>query len=273
MLRESFYPQPLGRNVYGRADTLERMTAPNVRRHIVDNLTPHGAIIGVAGDIDWNAFCDLAQRHLGDWQAKPPDPIATRPAKGGVTHVQKPTAQVHIAMAFAATPISDPRYYAARLAEMVLSGGMGSRLFTEVREKLGLVYHVSMRYHSLKGHAGMFAYAGTTPQKANETFEVTVREIRKLRQGVTAEEMARARTQLKSAMVMQGESTTARSGAIAGDWYHLHKLRSLSELSVAVDAVKADEVIAYCDQFPPDNLTILYIGPDKLNVGANATGQ
>jgi predicted Zn-dependent peptidase len=267
MLRESFYPQPLGRNVYGRTEALERMTAADVRRHVAHNLTPRGAIIGVAGDIDWDSFCDLVERHLGSWKATAPAPIVPRPAKGGVTHIEKPTAQAHIALAFAATPIADPRYYAARMAEMVLSGGMSSRLFTEVREKLGLVYHVSMRYHSLKGHAGMFVYAGTTPQKAQETLDVTVREIRKLHQGVTTEEMARARTQLKSSMVMQGESTSARSGAIASDWYHLRKLRSLAELSAAVDAVKADEVIAYCNQFPPDNLTVLYIGPDKLNVG------
>lgn len=268
MLRESFYPAPLGRNIYGREETLERMTAADVRRHIADNFTPKGAIIAVAGDIDWDSFCDLAQQHFGSWTATPRAAVTPRPAKGGVTHIQKPTAQVHIALAFAATPIGDPRYYSARLAEMVLSGGMSSRLFTEVREKLGLVYHVSMRYHSLKEHAGMFVYAGTTPQKAQETLKVVVREIRKLHQGVTAEEMARARTQLKTAIVMQGESTSARSGAIASDWYLLRRLRSLAELSAAIDAVKAEEVVSYCNQFPPENLTLLYIGPDELKVGS-----
>ena len=267
MLRENFYPSPLGRNVYGHPDTLEHMDAGGVRRHIAENLTPRGAIIAAAGNIDWDAFSGQVEELFGDWPAGAPTAVAPRPAANGVTHVQKPTSQVHIALAYKATPISDPRYYAARMAEMVLSGGMSSRLFMEVREKLGLVYHVSMRYHSLKEHAGMFAYVGTTPEKAQQTFDVMLRELRKLSQGVSPEEMARARTQLKSSMVMQGESTSSRSSAMASDWYHLRRLRSLADVSAAVDAVTAEEVIEYCRQLPPDELTVLYIGPDKLNIG------
>jgi predicted Zn-dependent peptidase len=146
---------------------------------------------------------------------------------------------------------------------MVLSGGMGARLFTEVREKRGLVYAVIARYHCLKGHAGMFVYAGTTPERAQETLEVTVAEVRRLAEGIEDAEVERARTQLKSALIMQGESTSARSDALAADYYYLRRLRSLEEISTAVDAVSPSDVLAYVKAFPAQKLTVLTVGPQE----------
>ena len=207
--------------------------------------TPAVAILGVAGRFDWDQLCETVQRGFGEWRGAAPRPPQVAPAAGGAVHLTKPSAQVHIAMAHPAVPMAHPQYYAARLAEAVLSGGMSSRLFTEVREKRGLVYHVSCRYHHLKAHAGMFTYAAAIPAKAQATLEVTAGEIRRLAEGIEEEEMARARIQLKSALVMMGESTAARAGAMASDWYHLGRLRSLHEISAAIDGVSREAVLAY----------------------------
>ncbi|MCL2700232.1 MAG: insulinase family protein [Phycisphaerae bacterium] len=266
LLRERFYPHPLGRNVLGHADCLAVMQPADVRRHARAAMTPAKAILAVAGNIDWDRFVSLATQLFGDWQAAPAKPVDIAAQPRGETHIQKDTAQTHIAMAHASVTVRHPMYYAARVAEIVLSGGMSSRLFTEVREKRGLVYGVSSRYHSLKDYAGMFTYAGTRPEVAQTTFDVTVGEIRRLAEGVTADEMARARTQLKAALIMQGESTGARAGAIAADYYHLGRLRSLDEIAAAIEHVTADEVAEYQKAFPPDNLTVLVLGPEPVEI-------
>ena len=140
-------------------------------------------MLAVAGKFDWSQLCDQIDKCFGDWVCPPLDkPAITKPVNG-VTQIQKDSAQSHIAIAHKAANVGDANYYAARLAETVLSGGMSGRLFTEVREKRGLVYHVSSRYHSLKGHAGMFTYAGTTPEKAQQTLVVDV-EPQGLRRGI-----------------------------------------------------------------------------------------
>lgn len=265
LLREHFYPHPLGRCVYGTAESLQTMTPDGVREYYRQTATPHGMILAVAGSFDWDAFCRLAESLFGDWTAPPAPTVNTQPQTSRVTHLEKDSAQTHITLAHKSVPFDHPQYYAARLAETVLSGGMSSRLFTEVREKRGLVYHVSTRYHSLKEHAGLFTYAGTTPAKAQETFDVTVGELRRLGEGITEEELARARVQLKSGQVMQGESTEARSGAIAGDYYRLGRLRGLQELCDAIDAVTLDDVMAYLSAFPAKNFTVLTIGPAPVN--------
>ena len=264
-LREKFYPDPLGRGLYGSAESLAAITAESLRSHAAARMTPSGSIISVAGSFDYDQLCDQVAQHLGDWSGQaPPDVQTTDPARG-VTHIAKDSAQAHIALAHETVTLSDDQYYAARLAATVLSGGMSSRLFTEVREKRGLVYHVSASYHSLKDHAGMFTYAGTVPPKAQETLEVTVGELRRVAQDITDAELAKAKTQLKSSLVMQGESTGSRAGALASDYYHLKRLRSLTEIADAVDAVSVDQVREHLVQWPAKDFVMLVIGPEPLD--------
>ncbi len=267
LLREKFYPFPLGRCVYGTAESLGSLTPGAVRGHVKSRLSPRGAILAVAGNFDWNQLVEQAEGLFGGWRSAAPPPVRARHPLGGVTHVRKESAQEHIALAHKAVPISGRRYFPARLAETVLSRGMSSRLFTEVREKRGLVYHVSSSYHSLKDHAGMFTYAGTRPEVAQQTFDVTAGELRRLGDGVEPDEMARARTQLKSSLIMQGESTSARAGALAGDWYHLRRLRGLRELSNEIDKVTAAEVLDYLHEYPASDFTVLVVGPQEIKTG------
>ena len=99
-------------------------------------------------------------------------------------------------------------------AVSVLSGGMSARLFTEVREKRGLCYAVAARYHCLKEAAGISCYAGTTPEKAQETIDVIMAEFNRLSEGISEEEIQRAKTGLKSALILQSESSSSRAGGI-----------------------------------------------------------
>ena len=268
MIRDRFYPCPLGRSPLGTRESLQATTAEQLREHVKTHLTPRKALMAVAGKFDWDALVEAVGEHFGDWAGGPPPDVTITDAQRGIEHVTKPTAQVQITLAYPAATVNHPRYYAARVAQMVLSGGMSSRLFTEVREKRALVYSILARYHSLKDHAGMFVYAGTAPERAQETLDVTVAELRRLAEGVTEAELARAKTQLRSALIMQGESTGARSEALVGDWYHLRRLRPLEELSAAVEAVTAEDVIEYVRAFPAAGLTVLTIGPEELDTSA-----
>jgi len=270
LIREKFYPPPLGRNPLGRAEALATIRADGLGEHLRRHLTPVGTILAVAGAFDWNVLRQVVGDLLADWRGEPAPAVATGTAAGGRTHVTKPTAQAQITLAYAAPTAADPGYYAARVGQMVLSGGMSSRLFTEVREKRSLVYAVQARYHSLKTRAGIFVYAGTTPARAAETTEVVVGELRKLPEGVGEDELARARTQLKSALVMQGESTSARADALAQDWHHLRRLRSLSEIAGAIDAVTVEDVLEGARSHPAEELTMLTIGPEPIGGGAGA---
>jgi predicted Zn-dependent peptidase len=263
LLRENFYPYPLGRNPLGTKDTLSALDSHRLRTHVQAHLTPANTLLAVAGQFDWGQLVETVGTHLGDWQGGQPAQVATRAPLGGVGHIEKPSAQVQITLAYPAATVNHATYYWCRLAQTVLSGGMSSRLFTEVREKRGLVYAIAAQYHSLKEHAGIFVYAGTTPEHVQETLEVTVEVLRGLSDGIDEEELARARVQLRSALVMQGESTSARADALAGDYYHLGRLRHLEEISAAIEGVRRDQVAQYARMFPAERFTALTIGPKQ----------
>ncbi len=265
LLYEKFYPFPLGRCIYGTVESLKSMTPTTIREHAAASFSPDGTILAVAGNFEWEQFRDVAAELFGDWSSGSPHPANTRPAQNGVTHVEKESAQTHIALAHPSVPPCDDHYYSARMAEAVLSCGMSGRLFTEVREKRGLAYHVSCCYHSLKDHAGFFTYAGTRPDLAQKTFDVTVLELRRLEEGIEDHELDRARTQLKSALVMQGESTAARSESMISDWYHLRRLRGLKEISEAIDGVSRTDVLEYLRDYPAKDFVVLTLGPQALD--------
>jgi predicted Zn-dependent peptidase len=144
---------------------------------------------------------------------------------------------------------------------------MSSRLFTEVREKRGLCYAVGSRYHCLKGHAGVLCYAGTTPDKAQETLDVVMGEFGRLAEGVTDDEVQRARVGLKSSLIMGSESTSARAGAIAADWHLLGRVRSMDEIKDALEKLSTVGVCRAAEKHRFGDFTVVTIGPRQINTG------
>src|SRR5678816_1997607 len=123
-------------------------------------------------------------------------------------HEPQQSEQTHIGIAYASLPETHDDYYTLRLAMEVLSGGMSGRLFTEVREKRGLVYNVWAGYSSLKGSGSILGYAGTSNDRAQATLDCFMTELHRLSDGVTQPELDRAKTGLKASTIMQGESTS-----------------------------------------------------------------
>ena len=269
-LAERFYPAPFGRCIYGSDESLASLAAAPLRDAWRRVCRPEGTILAVAGAFDWPAVCEQAERLFGGWTGRPLAEHVLSPAPRGVLQLTKDTAQTHIGLAHAAPPIGHRCYYASRLAETVLSGGAGSRLHTEVREKRGLAYHVASHYHGLKGMAGMFTYAAATPPLAEQTFELVVAEIRRLGEGASDEELTRARTQLKSALIMQNEATGARAAALASDWFHLRRVRTFEEIARAVEAVSAGDVVECLREFPAADFAVVTIGPEALDTSGIA---
>jgi predicted Zn-dependent peptidase len=143
---------------------------------------------------------------------------------------------------------------------------MSGRLFTEVREKRGLVYNVWAGYSSLKGLGSIFGYAGTSNERAQATLDCFIHELFRLQEGVTADELQRAKTGLKASTIMQGESTSARAGAIAHDWFMRGRLRTLDEIKDAIDGVSLDMVNAWLKANKPGPFTIVTVGPKELKL-------
>jgi predicted Zn-dependent peptidase len=131
-----------------------------------------------------------------------------------------------------------------RLAARVLGGGSSSRLFDEVRERRGLCYSVGGSYSAGRDLGRVTIYAGSRPERAQETLDCILRELERLERGIDADELERARIGILSRLVMSEESTSARAMALASDWFTYGRLRTLDELTSDLRGVTIEQVNA-----------------------------
>lgn len=265
-LKERFYPEPLGTNPVGRIDELEKLQPGQASLFVQRNFNPAAAIVGVAGKYDFDKVCDKMEKLFGDMPASDQPEVSVGQTGQKYTHIAHDGAQVHLGLMTPTVLPGDADYYKVRLAISVLSGGMSSRLFTEVREKRGLCYAVGASYDGLKTAAGIGCYAGTTPDKAQQTLDVIMQEFARLKESISEQEMARARAGLKSAMIMQGESSSSRAMAIGGDYYMLGRIRDIDEIREKVDSTTAEDVMQLLSDKPFEDFTVLTIGPKEVKI-------
>jgi predicted Zn-dependent peptidase len=159
-----------------------------------------------------------------------------------------------------------PDYFKARGAVGVLSDGMSSRLFTEVRENRGLCYAVYAMYHSLRDRGSVLCYAGTSSDRAQETLDVTLFELSRLREGIRSDELERLKARVKSALILQQESSSSRSSSLAADWYYLGRARSLDEVSRIIDDLTCEGINHYLAAHPPSDFVVVTVGDIPLEV-------
>src|SRR5262249_16691521 len=156
----------------------------------------------VAGRINWPRLVDRVGELFGDWEGDALAAAPESPPSDGSPHTHFEGNQCHIGIAFPSVPYRDPKYLQAWAAVGVLSDGMSSRLFTEVREKRGLCYTVSASLQTQLTRARVLCYAGTTSERAQETFDVTYAELVRLAQGIEQAELDRLKARIKSGLIM-----------------------------------------------------------------------
>ena len=265
-LRQIHYPSPWGMPAEGLSADVERLAIEDVRRFVAAHVRPQGTIIAIAGRIDWDDFVPRMERLFGDWNTGAATAVATGPRGPRIRHVPHDSQQTHIALAWSAPPYRSDDSYQATAALAVLGGGSSSRLFSEVRERRGLCYSVSAGYQTHRDFAMALCYSGTTAARAQETLDVMLAEIRRLPGSIEEAELERVRARAKSGLVMQQESSAARAGAIARQWYHLGEIRPLAEELHRYDRLHAASIEAWLATHPISDLSVVSLGREPLEV-------
>ena len=263
-LKRMRFGEVFGRSSLGSESGLTDTTLEDCKAFHRNHYTPDRSIISLAGNFDWDRFLVIAERLFGDWQGLAyvgPTSVLSIP---GNSHLHHDSQQTHIALAYDAVPYNHPEYYQGRGLVGILSDGMSSRLFAEVREKRGLVYSVSASAHSLHNCGSVLCYAGTTAPRAQETLDVTVQTIRSLESGVDPAELTRLKARVRTSLVMEQESSSSRSSQMAHDWAYLGRVPSRQELMKTIEALTCESLLNHYKNHPPRRWSLVTIGPDPL---------
>ncbi len=264
-LAQYFYPYPFGRSQYGTEKGLKATGTKEIKEYYSKEVKAGEIVIAVAGQFKWTELEDQVKKCFSSWSAKK-EPIAVPalPTKSAYHYLEQDTQQVQIAFAYPSISFEHPDYYVARVANSVLSGGMAGRLFIEVREKRGLVYRVGASHSAARKRGAVFAYAGTTPDNAQLTLDVMLEQMKGLVAGVSEEELKRAKTELKSSLIMHSETSSVRASSLVNDWWNLGRLRELEEIKAGIDLVTNQDIVRFQKEFPVAAITLVTLGPKKV---------
>jgi predicted Zn-dependent peptidase len=273
-LSRRYYPDPYNRPSLGEADGIKATTRATVVETWKRLFSPRKAILSIAGKVKAAEVLKTVEGLFGDWQgADVSIPEFGALPKNDYFHIESDSSQVQIVLASPSVRFNEDGYYSGKLAVSILGASMFGRLFVEVREKRGLCYSVYARHGSTTSYGTVTAYVGTTPERAQESLDVLLKELSGLKGTVTQDELERARTNLKAALIMGEESPGARAGSNAQDWWLLKRVRPLSEINAEIDKVTVQSIDAFLSSHPFRPCSLLTLGKNKLTIPQGLVGE
>jgi predicted Zn-dependent peptidase len=262
-----FGDHPLGRPVIGRGEVISGLTVADVSSYHDRRYKGPKIVVAAAGNLEHEQIVALAEQALD----AAPDADTGASRNGGPAEMAaqpsfyaKETEQYHICIGGPGIPRNDDRRYVLAVLDAIFGGGSSSRLFQEVREKRGLAYSVYSwaSQYSDAGQVGI--YVGTRPDNVAEAMEVIGTELKRIVEPVAANELDRAREQIKGRMALSMESTRARMTRLGSSVLMGTPILSLDETFERIDAVSVDDLEALASElYAPSKLSAAAVGTDE----------
>ena len=268
LIDELLWPeQPLGREVAGDKETVTSITREQLLDYVARRYLPSNAVLSVAGNIQHEEAIAQIEPLFNKWAA---GELVT-----GYTANDKQTAarlrieprdseQAHLCLAVHGFPHSHPQRFTLDLLNTVLGGGMSSRLFTEIREHKGLAYDIHSYTEHFLSSGSFTVYAGVDPKKLEIAVAAVLDEVSKLKQGITPNELSRAKELLKGRLQLQLEDSQNMALWLGSQEILRRHILSVDEVISTIDAISTDELITVAEELlKTAHLNLAIVGPVK----------
>ncbi|HUV03813.1 MAG TPA: pitrilysin family protein [Armatimonadota bacterium] len=257
---------PLGHAVLGNRESVEKLTRDGLVEFMLTKYTPDGVVVAAAGNLVHEELVDKISSLFGGMKGKKADPSRTAPSFSGKSVLaDKDTEQVHFCIGAPGFSQLDPEKYTLVVIDATLGGGMSSRLFQKIREERGLVYAIGS-YSPAYREGGLFAvYGGTSLKNVEEVLRLIRSEFSNVLTGnITAEELTRAKNQIRGALVLAQESMSSRMIRMAKSELYFGRPVPLEEVIDAVLKVTHDDIAQVASQiFGESAFAVAAVGPFK----------
>jgi predicted Zn-dependent peptidase len=261
---------PLGRPILGTVESITSLSRGVINRYYRQRYRPSRVVVAAAGNLDHATVVRMVRSaferagFLDDGVAPEPARIGGRAprASSGVALLERPTEQANVVLALPGLARTDDRRFALGALNVVFGGGMSSRLFQEIREKRGLAYSV-YSFASHYADTGMFGvYVGCQPAKIDTVIGLCREGLADVAErGITGEELARGKGQLRGGLVLGLEDNGSRMSRLAKGELVYGELPSVGELIERIDAVTLDDVRAVAGEVLATAPAVAVVGP------------
>ncbi len=262
---------PHGFPILGTRDTVKALSVADLHDLHERAYHPGRLVVAASGRVEHDQLLEVLQstgwstRERGDMTPFPLDPVEA--AGPHAEHVsRKDIAQTHIVLGGQGIAFGDNRRYAFALLDMLIGGGMSSRLFQKVREELGLAYSVqtfSSSYADTGAHGVYLASAPETAQEALDAVRDVLRDVAV--NGLSDADLAAGKRQLRGQLVLSMEGVSSRMYRAALTALYGEPYRSIDELKALVDAIDLELVRDVAREFfDPDRQILVSLGPKAV---------
>ena len=260
----NFWPDhPLGRSILGTVDTLATFNQEKVTDYFSAVYAPRNLVIAGAGNLEHERFVEMVSRHLGGVKDRPVNLSAAAPSHATRRIVlDKDLEQAHLVLGTRCPSMTSEDRYSVHVLNVILGGGMSSRLFQTIREDRGLAYAVYSGVNTYTDAGYLSVYAATSPAQVNDVIRLSVAEFDKIKtEAVTEGELQRAKDQLKVSIMLSLESTSARMSNLARQEIFYGRQSTLDEILERINRVTSDDVQRMAEEiFGSGELAITAVG-------------
>jgi predicted Zn-dependent peptidase len=258
-----FDAHPCGRSVLGTIETIDALTAGQMREYFSNCYAPNNMVVACTGNFDWDQFAATLEATSGRWPSQP----VGRPLTDFAGTKQKARAdkanlkREHICLMHTGVSAQDSRRFAAAMLSLVIGDDYGSRFYWEIIDK-ALAEDASMHFGPMDGTGMFYNYFCCSADNADKVMDIVNGIFRDLADnGVTDEELTKAKNKVLSALVIKNEVPMGRLVDLGFHWMYLGEYRSIEQDVESVKAVTAGQINSLIHQIDLNSYTQYILGP------------
>ena len=246
LIDELLWPNhPLGRDVAGSKESVAAITRDTMLNYLASQYQPKNTVIAIAGDVQHQEMVTAASQALGNWANQRPrsgySAFKQQPARRLCVET-KDTEQAHLCLALPGLPLLHPKRFTLDLLNVILGQGMSSRLFAEIRDKLGLAYSIHSYVEHFLDSGSVTVYAGVEPKNLPVAIKAILEQLSQLKELVPASELSKAKELSKGRLLLGMEDSRNVAGWIGGQEILTGRILSVDEVVSIIDAITADQL-------------------------------
>ena len=266
MLDDLLWPdQPMGRDIAGSVESVGSISRDDMCKYLETQYVGSNTVIAIAGNIEHQEVVDQITRSLGslhDGKILPMFPHEKKALSKRVALEHRPTEQAHLAIGLAGFANDDPDRHALSIMSVVLGETMSSRLFEEVREQRGLAYDIHSGAHFYSDCGALVVESGIDPNRVDEAIPVILKELSKMRDGVTEGEWKQALQLTKGRMMLRMEESRAVSSFLGIQELIRGEVQSVDEVIANISSVTQEDIKRAANRvIKSENLVLAIVGP------------
>ncbi len=266
LIDELLWPKhPLGRDIAGSKESVAAITRDMMLGYRKGRYLPNNVVFSIAGDIQHEEMVTAVSQAIGSWTSQPLRSgfLAYKEQANPRLRVEgRDTEQVHLCLAIPGLSLQHPQRFTIDLLNVVLGEGMSSRLFTEIRDKMGLAYSIHSYVDHFLDSGSITVHAGVEPKNLLVAVKAILEQLSQLKEPVPEAELAKAKELSKGRLLLRMEDSRSVAGWAGGQEILLRDVLSVDQVVAIVDAITAEELQQLARELLMGNqLRLAVVGP------------